>query len=322
MKRLFIVMGASALILAACAAPVPQTSEAPSIDAKAALLDAQAQAIIAKTFDSIETADRANDASLLGSRIGPDAAAMRQAEYTVENATGQKETALPEAIQRVYVSNEDSWPRVLAAVSEPADPTTTPVVYLWVQKDVNAPYVLQAWAHMVPGATLPAMPGSVDGAGQLSVTNADVTAEPKATIEGYVEYLRQGAQSPLASSFGPDSYATALFEARATLSQSAAQASGAYVDTIQPDIDNTYVLSSADGGALIFAPVKVTSSFSVSGATLKVSDNDAPLLTGPVTTRVTYEYRDFTVMYVPPKGSTELPTVVAAEHHLIQVRPE
>lgn len=322
MKRVVVLVGAATLALAACAAPVPQTSPAPSIEAKAALLEAQANDIIADTFATIAQADRASDAAALAPRVGADAATVRQAEYLIAKATGTGPSELPKTMQRIYVSNEDEWPRVLAAVSEPAGPTSTPVVYLWVQQDVNASYELKAWAHMIPGASLPSMPGSVDGAAQLSVESADVTAVPKQTIESYVEYLRQGAESPLAANFAPDSYASGLFGARSTLSQAAAQASGAYVDTIQPSIDSTYVLSAADGGALVFAPIKVTSSFAVSGATLKVSDLDAPLLTGPATTRVTYEYRDFVVMYLPPNGSDQLPAVVAADHHLVQLRPE
>ncbi len=72
----------------------------------------------------------------------------------------------------------------------------------------------------------------------------------------------------------------------------------------------------------MFAPVQVSSSFSVSGATLKVSDRDAPLINGTVTNKATYAYRDFVVLSVPAPSVNELPAVVAAEHHLVTVKPE
>lgn len=322
MKRLIITAVVGAALVAGCASAPPVPSETPTVQAGAALLEPQAQRIVDDTFATLAAADAKRDPALLSPRIGADAASVRAAEYAIQNATGAAPATLPSTMQRVYVSQEQAWPRIMAAVSQAPDQSLTPVVYLWVQDSVDSPYQLRAWAHMIPGASLPAMPGAVDGAVQLPVGETGQAPEPRATLESYLEYLRQGAGSALAASFAPDTYASQLFAARDTLSQAASQAAGGYVDTVQPQLDGTYVLSAADGGSLIFAPVQISSSFSVSGATLKVSDHDAPLLTGPASTKVTYQYDDLVIIYVPPAGSTDLPAVVAAEHHLVQVRPE
>jgi len=326
MRRITLVSAAviaATLSLSACAAQPPTVGATPSPAAKAALLDTQAKSIIDDTFTVLAAADGSQDPSLLDARFAGDAVAVRAAEYAVAKAVADAPASdLPSKVQGVYVSNADTWPRVLAAVSEPPADDLTPVVYLWVQDSIQVPYTLRAWAHMIPGATLPAMAGSVDGASQLPLGETGVDPSPRAALENYVEFLRQGADSKLAADFAPDSYSKQLFTARTALAEAAASAGGAYVDTIQPDLANTYVLSTADGGALVFAPLQVSSSFSVSGATLKVSDRDAPLVLGSIVDKATYSYRDLVVLSVPAPGPNSIPSVAAAEHHLVSVKPE
>lgn len=322
MKRTVIAATAIVLVLAGCASEPPVTSTTPSLAAEAALIDSQAATVIEETFAELNAADADKTKDALGERIAGDAALVRAAEYAVvtkvEDATLSE---LPSEMQGVYVSRSDNWPRMFAAVSEPPADELTPVVYLWVQEAVDEPYRLVAWAHMVPGAVLPAMPGQVNGAEPLSLGDDGVDPSPRTALEQYVEYLRQGADSELAASFGADSYAEQLFGARATLSKAAKGAGGAYVDTVQPDLDSTFALATSDGGALIFAPIDIASSFSVKDATLSLSARDAPLLEGSAKDKVTYNYRDFVVLSVPPPGQGELPSVVAAEHHLISIKP-
>jgi hypothetical protein len=323
-RATFVVVAiAAVLTLSACAAEPPVVGATPSPQAKAALLDSQAQAIVDDTFTVLAAADRAKDASLLDARFEGDAKAVRTAEYAVAAAVAEASPSdLPAEVQGIYVSNSEAWPRVLAAVSESPSDELTPVVYLWIQDSVHEPYTLRAWAHMIPGATLPAMPGAVDGASPLALGEKGVDPSPRAALENYLEFLRQGADSELAAGFAEDTYAQQLFAARTALAGAAAAAGGAYVDTIQADFAGTYVLSTADGGALVFAPVQISSSFSVTGATLKVSDHDAPLVQGSIVDRATYTYRDFVVLSVPPPELDQLPGVVAAEHHLVTVKPE
>ena len=314
---------AAALALAGCAAEPPEVETTPTAAARAALDESMAEAIVEETFATLAKADRAGDATLLAPRIGGDAALVRTAEYKVSAAVAEETpSSLPSSMQRLYVSNATTWPRVLAAVSAAPEDNLTPVIYVWVQEDVSTPYELRGWAHMIPGATVPAMPGDVDGATQLPLGESGVDPSPRAALEGYLEYLRQGPDSEGSAEFAPDTYAQQLFTARESLASAASQAGGAYVDTVQPDLANTFVLSTGDGGALVIAPVLITSSFSVSGATLSLSAHDAPLLEGSLSTKVTYTYRDLVVLSVPAPGKGQLPGVVAAEHHLVSVKPE
>lgn len=322
MRRTIIAATAIAVLLAGCASAPPVTSTTPSLVAEAALIETQAASVIEQTFADLRAADAVKTREALGERIGGGAALVRGAEYAVVTSVPDASLSdLPSDMQGVYVSRSETWPRMFAAVSEPPADELTPVVYLWVQEAVDEPYRLVAWAHMIPGAVLPAMPGQVNGAEPLALGDDGVDPSPRTALEEYVEYLRQGADSELAGSFAADSYSEQLFGARATLSEAAAAAGGAYVDTIQPDLASTFALATADGGALIFAPIDIASSFSVNNATLNLSARDAPLLEGSATNKVTYNYRDFVVLSVPPPGEGALPSVVAAEHHLISIKP-
>jgi hypothetical protein len=68
----------------------------------------------------------------------------------------------------------------------------------------------------------------------------------------------------------------------------------------------------------VLVPVTVTSVFIVPGAQLSLPASDKALLDGTLVDRVVHHYRDFIVLTVP-KDATLLPSVVAADHHLVDV---
>ncbi len=322
MRRADVATAAAVLLLAGCASAPPVPGVTPSLEVEAALTESQAAAVIEATFAELGAADAARNSELFTSRVAGNAALVRGAEYTVaRNVADAPVSELPGQMQGVYVSQSATWPRMFAAVSEPPGDGLTPVVYMWVQESVEQPYRLVAWAHMIPGAVLPAMPGQINGALPLVLGDDGVDPSPRTALEDYVEYLRQGADSELASAFAPDSYSEQLFGARDALATAAQGAGGAYVDTIQPDVASTFALATSNGGALVFAPIEIASSFSVSDATLTLSARDAPLLEATATDKVTYNYRDFVVLWIPPPGQEQLPRAVAAEHQLVSITP-
>lgn len=313
---------AIALALAACTPPAPVVAGTPAPELQAAVVDAQIARILPETFAELAAADAAKDPTLLTDRVGGDAKLVRAAEYKQASIKGgAAPTELPSNTQAVYVSAAGTWPRLLVAVTAQPTDQLTPVVMLWVQDDVSSDYQLRGWAHMIPGATLPAMPGPATGATQLALDAATVTPSPGKALADYLELLRQGAASDLNSQFAPDSYRDRLFTARTVLTKAAKAAAGAYVDTFQPDEAHTYTFQTADGGALVFAPVSVASSFSVKNATVSVPSADQPLVVGKLTNKVTHTYQDLIVISIPGPATNAKPVVVAADHHLIKVSP-
>ncbi|WP_062312291.1 hypothetical protein [Demequina rhizosphaerae] len=310
---------AGLVLLAGCTPAVPEPVAAPAAQETSAITQTQIDRIVPATFAELEAADEARDASLLGERVGGTAVTVRGVEYRLRKA-GDKQAIeeIPSTMQAVYVSAEGVFPRVMVGVSE-APEDATPVVLVWLQEDIDSDYVLQNWAHMVPGATLPAMPGPAVGSNQLPLDSDAVDPTPEQVVKDYVKLLRQGAKSDLASEFGKDTYRARLFAARKVLTAAAKKGDGDYVDTVQPQLDDTYAMATADGGALVFAPLVVTSSLRVKGgATVSISDADKALVKGKLKDRVTHTYNDLVVIHVPADGEGK-PTVVAADHHLIKV---
>lgn len=326
MKRAIVVAAAVAALLtvSACTPAVPQVSAAPSPSEAAAVVDSQAQRILPETFSELAAADAAKDAALLTNRVGGEAKIVRAAEYKQEKADKKLvPDVIPEKTQAVYVSAADTWPRVLVAVTEQPAENVTPVVMLWVQDGVDDDYQLRGWAHMIPGATLPAMAGPATGAAQLALNDPDMNPTPGAVLDDYITLLQQGASSSLNDDFAPDTYREQLFTARTVLTKAAKKAKGTYKDAITYDKDGTYVLQTADGGALVFSPVAVQSTFTVKNAKVSIPPADKALLTGgKLTTKVVHTYSDLIVLYIPGPAIGSNPGVVAADHNLVKVSPK
>lgn len=326
MKRAILASAAflAVLMLSACTPPIPEVKAAPSPSEAAAVVESQANRILPETFTELAAADAAKDASLLTNRVGGDAKAVRAAEYKQQHAD---KTLVPDVIpaetQAVYVSAANEWPRVLVAVTkQPAD-EVTPVVMLWVQDTVHDDYQLRAWAHMIPGATLPAMAGPATGAAQLALDDPTMSPTAGAVLDDYLKLLQEGATSTLNDEFAPDTYREQLFTARTVLTKAAKKAKGTYKDVITHNADGTYVLQTADGGALVFSPLGVKSTFTVKNAKVSIPAADKALLTGgKLTNKVVHTYNDFIVLYIPGPALGSKPGVVAADHNLVNVSPK
>ncbi|WP_084124009.1 hypothetical protein [Demequina sp. NBRC 110054] len=322
MRRALVALATAAAVLAVagCTPEVPEPVAAPSVEAAAALQEEQAQAVIDDTFKELKKADKKLDASVLGNRVDGQAKRARKAQYKLKKDNKKYElTDIPSEMQAVYLPAAGEWPRVMAAVTEQPDDDLTPLVLVWVQESIEDDYTLVGWAHMVPGATLPSMPGATSGTTVLDMDTDTIDPTPQQAYEDYLKLLRSGAKSDLNDSFADDTYRQRLFAARKELTKTAKESDGEFVDTINPDMDGTFAISTADGGAIVFAPLTVRSSISVKDATIIIADDDQPLVDGKIKRKVTYTYADFIVMYVPGAGADTLPGVVAADHTLIKL---
>lgn len=324
MKVLTVLIAGTAvgaLALSGCVAEVPApVTSAPPMAEGAALLEEQSQSVIEQTMDELAAADAAGDAELLTNRVGGDFKTLRAIEYMLAaEEDGPAVTAIPRTRQAVYVSGANAWPRTLVAVTEQAGEDTTPVVLVWVQDSVDADYQLRHWAHMVPGATIPAMPSTLTGAQQFDVTTDAVDPVPAQALTDYATLLEEGPESDLNEAFGEDSYREQLFTARETLTEAAEDAEGEYSVSAEFDLDSAYAMGTGDGGALVFAPLRSSSTLTVQDAKVSVPEENKPLLEGDLEDTVTLTYLDFIVMYIPGPEEDGLPTVVATEHTLIEV---
>ncbi|PKQ25366.1 MAG: hypothetical protein CVT64_10205 [Actinobacteria bacterium HGW-Actinobacteria-4] len=315
------VAAVTAIALTACTPELPVAGTAPAVEEPSAMTDSQVDRVIDETFAELRLADAALDPAPLTLRVGGDAAQVRAAQYLqAKVADGPAPDALPEDMLAVYVTSAEQWPRVMVGVTAEPEGGLTPVVMMWVQDDISTPYQLRHWAPMVPGASMPAMAGTSQGSEQVTLGENSVTPSPRAVVEDYMQLLREGPTSELNAQFAADGYRDRLFAARTALTSAAATAGGKYIDTVQPQMDKTFALKTADGGTFVLAPILIASSFSVTNAKVSVPAIDAPLVDGALNATVTHHYVDFIVLYVPGPGSERtLPAVVAADHHLVRV---
>ncbi|MDN4479106.1 hypothetical protein QQX10_13485 [Demequina sp. SYSU T00039] len=322
MRRRSVILAAlavaPALALAACTPSVPQPVAAVPAQETSAVTQVQIDRIVPETFAELAAADEAADASLLGERITGDAVTVRTMEYAIAEVDGAGDPdVIPEDMQAVYVTDAETWPRVMVGVTEAPDESTTPVVVLWVQEDVESDYRMVGWAHMIPGATLPAMPGVSVGAPMVDLQDAEL--QPQEVLHGYLDYLRKGNGSDYKDAFEDDSYRDQIFANRKQLRETAEKASGTYKETYEPNLESTYAIGTSDGGALLFAPVTVEGLFTVEdGATVTLSSLDKSLISGSVEDTVRHTYTDLLVISIPADADA-LPVAVAADHQLTAV---
>lgn len=311
---------ASLAVLAGCTPPVPEVVTAPAVQEPAAITQTQVDRIVPATFAELAAADEARDAGLLTARVADPAATIRGVQYALSEAGDEGAvTELPGTMQAVYVSAEGVFPRVMIGVSEAAE-DSTPVVLMWVQEDIDADYALVNWAHMIPGASLPAMPGTATGSNQLPLDTDTLAVTPEQAVNDYVTLLTEGSGSDVAESFEADTYRERLFEARKALDAAAKKGDGGFKDTIEARLDGTFAMATADGGALVFAPLTITSRLAVkNGATVSISAADKALVEGDLKAAVTHTYSDFIVIHIPADPEAK-PAVVAADHHLVRVQ--
>lgn len=302
--------------LAGCEITLPVPSVTPSPLEQGALLGDQSSAIISASLAEIAAADAARSAEPAALRLGGDAALVRTAQYAGNAAGGAAPDAIPAVPLAVYGSVAADGPRVMIVITEPPDATLTPLVLMWVQDDVRSAYQLREWAHMLPAAIIPAMPNQAIGFTQIPLDSAGFAQTPQEAIDAYVSLLTGG--EPTEATFGPDAYRERMFAARAALQAAAAARGGTYEDKIVARPEEAFAVLTAEGSALVLIPVTVTSVFIVPGAQLSLPESDKALLEGTLTDRVVHHYRDFIVLNVP-KDASLLPSVVAADHHLVDV---
>jgi len=302
--------------LAGCDIPLPVPSTTPDVALSGSVLADQSTAILADTFASLAAADAATKVDVAALRVGGDAAAVRSAEYLVAAAGGAAPEVLPSDILAVYGSNATEWPRAMVVITKAPDATLTPLVLMWVQDDARSEYQLREWAHMLPAAIVPAMANQSVGFTQIPLDSAGFSMTPKAAIDAYVSLLTNG--EPQTPTFATDTYRERMFAARTALTAAAAARAGSYVDKVAARPDEAFALQTAEGSALVLVPITVTSVFTVPGAQLALPASDKALLEGTLADQVVHYYRDFVVLSIP-KDASLLPSVVAADHHLVDV---
>lgn len=315
------IVGIVGLLLASCAAALPLAHPDPAPAVPPPALDAnQVSAVLTGLGAVLKVADATNDPAPLAARLSGPALASRTAEYLVSAklADPSVRTELPVGSQTMITPDTNTWPRAVVVVTEQPQNLQSPRVLTLVQDDPRSPYRLWGWARLLPGTKMPRTADPVAGSKPLPPDAPGLVLTPEEVVAQYAEVLAQGDVSTFAPSFAPDVFHkqidTTLAATKTGLMQGLGTAA-TVTETYQPRPGELYSFSTLDGGALVIAGMTTTTSLTLSGGKIEFQNDVAALLgTTTVSSSATFVWSDVLVFLVPPKGSSVLIQVLAAEH--------
>jgi hypothetical protein len=315
-----------AVVLGGCAQdPLPQPRPQEAAAATPVVGGGQLDRVLAGVVETMTAADAALDPALLAPRVAGPAVELRTAGYTVRRALPGNGVITPVGGQRLVdvVPQEQEWPRTVMSVTQAAADDAVPELLLLTQAGPRDPYVLTAWASLLPGVTVPTFAPAGEGvqvppvqeAGSLALAPADVVAR-------YADVLTTGPGSQFAAGFGPDAFSAQVLSEQETERQSATVTCPgcfSYAVAHAPRADATWTLGTADGGAVVLGVLDSTRSLTVAAAGAKLPlVEDFAVLSGKTeaVSSASFTSVEVVAFLVPPAGSTDPVTVLASERAL------
>ena len=315
---------AVALTVVGCAPNLPAARPDPVPAVPPPVLSvAQSTAVL----NSIKTVLAAGDANLsdvaLGSRLSGPALAIRSAEYKLDLGTGgvRVPTMLPMTAQALITPQTTTWPRNELVVTVQPDNLQSPRLLVLRQDSPRDQYKLWGWTRLLAGVKMPRTADPALGSPPLAPDASGFVASPQDVVAHYVDVLSHGTASAYADEFEPDEYRTGLASSLALLQQGLSQV-GTVADSYTVAPGELVSMATATGGALVVAGITTvtTATVTVAGASFTLGATEAALAgAGDVKQSETITWSDMVAFYVPPSGSGQRVTVLAAEHQRVSV---
>ncbi|HEY5514852.1 MAG TPA: hypothetical protein VIK12_01430 [Pengzhenrongella sp.] len=314
----------AALVLGACSPglPEPSPAAAPAVPPPVLTID-QSGHVLGAIGARLASSDTALSAAGLETRLTGPALASRTAEYAVTTATAGAKglTSLQMTAQTLIVPSTDTWPRTSFVVTKQPDDLSSPRLLVLQQAGPRSQYMLWGWVRLLPGIKMPATAVPTVGSTPLPADAKGLVATPADVVAHYADVLFNGDASAYAAGFAaPDSYRQGIASGRGPLAKVASQAAGTFTETYAPVADQTFALSTADGGALVVGAMSTSSALAFKGASLPVPAELAAVSGGTIApgtelrNSLAVTYADVIAFYVPPAAAKAPVTVLGAEH--------
>jgi hypothetical protein len=304
-------------VLAGCGSqPLPQPRPAEKVEAAPVVMHSQVERVRAAVEAALAAGDKALDPEPLKARVAGPALELRQTGYTIRRKLPDQ--AAPPANGGELLADispaAGGWPRFFLTATRPAD-DAVPQLQLLTQASARDPYRLTAWAHLLPGVTLPQT--SVEQAPEaLRPADADgLKAAPADVVAGYADVLTKAKDSGSAKLFAEDPFRAQVLGEQNAEREAVSQ----YFDygvTHAPRKDAVWAVRTEDGGALVIGVLQATRTFTskAPGAKLPLP-KDLAVLAGKeeATQKAEVTSLEVVAFAVPPEGSDDPVTVVAGE---------
>lgn len=320
-RRTVAALALSPVLLAGCAASVPETSPDPvPAEPLPVLSTEQVEEVLDAVGEVLAAADSAQDGALLDPRVGVPARDLRAAQYTLaERSDGSRApTPLTTEEEVLVVAATDGWPRTVMAVTLPPEESTVHLLLVLEQEDPRSAYTLRSWARLFPGTETPELASPEVGSAQPDADAEGLVATPAETVARYADVLVNGSESEYAAQFETDPYAEQLAEGLAS-SRSTLEGIADVQFTAAPVEDQLAVLATADGGALVVGTIASTTTYdkTLEGSTVTLGGDVGDWLEdGDVGQTATVDHTSTVAFLVPADGDGETISVLGAERVL------
>ena len=309
---------AAVLVLAGCATPLPVPSPDPVPAVPPPTLTAeQVRAVLGDVGAVLEEADGELDEKILARRVAGPALTIRTAEYTVNRALEDDAelVTVPTTDSTIVVPTTETWPRSVLVVTEQPEDLQSPRLLVLTQQTPRDDYLLTSWSRLLPDRQVPPTFVPEVGSVPLPLDAEGLVATPAEVGEMYADVIKDGDDSPHAVLFGEDVFRERLALVREQYEKIAEQAGGRFTERYTPEVEQTVAVSTADGGAIVVVPFTSRTRITTDERELSLGRAERALLgKRTVGKRATFTWTGVVTFVVPPEGSTDPITVLAAEH--------
>jgi hypothetical protein len=333
-RRAFVAIPVVITILAGtagCSNTVsPSPSPSPSISAidvpPVALTSQQVEKILVDVEKVAAGADLVSDKKALVSRFTGPALAQRTANYVLRTRSPSV-SALPKIVASPISFSlpaaTDAWPRTLMVVTDEKGDEALPQMLVFEQASPRAKYMLWYCIRLMPGAKIPEVPSSENGAIPVDTKSLFLKLAPEDIAAAYGDILNRGASS---LSFGLFDTANDEFYKQVSESQKSQVANlktGTIKFTHTLGNKNVISLSTTKAGALV--AVYMTDTYVIKpkkrGSAVAVSGQEKVLLGADGSTRgVRSIYGDMMLFYVPALSDPAGIRLLGVTQGLVSVR--
>ncbi|MCU1432983.1 MAG: hypothetical protein JWP95_2088 [Actinotalea sp.] len=316
---------ATVLALAACTTPLPtpQPDAVPAV-VQPAVTTEQVEDVLAEIATTLEAADAAGTPEALDTRVTGPARTTRAVEYLLA-AAGEPGavTPIPADAQTVIAPATETWPRTVMVVTEPPEDLQAPLLLTLVQGSPREQFQLWSWARLFPGVQMPATAQPELGSPPVALDTDALVVPAGEVVARYTDVLTNRAASPSAPLFGSDPLSSGIVGYRDAFAVMAT-GTGSLTETYVPIEGEPYAIGTADGGAIVVGAFQTVTTITLTDSTLTITDPATVALLGKptVTSNLAITWLSMVAFRIPPAGSSEVVSVLGAEHSRIQVTGE
>lgn len=311
--------------LTACEGPLPTVASQSSSSSKTPDLTVDQEAKIrASILDTLNKANDAKDASGLSGRVTGPALAVRTAELTIAQKTGNldKKTNIPNDIEQTVIPTDNGWPRTLLSITTTTSDQQTQRLLVMEQTSAHQNYRLWGVARLFSGAQLPKFAVPKIGTQMGKADDSGLVATPADAVAQYADVLTKGTDSEYASKFADDSFRTDLATIAAKVQQGMEANKGTQSQTFAAEPDAIKIMRSSDGGDLVIAQINSewTRQAGEGRESLPANDAEKALFgDGQATSNMKVTYVNVVALYVPAASSGAQIQAVGAERQAVKV---